>query len=221
VEDPIRRRLLVRRGAEAFALEETVLLEALGRKGGPRPRAGKAPSGTEAPVVEQAPGDPAGSKLPAVQPGEPGWIAPDPAESELAARVLTEDAALAEAVAQGGIDCFRHEGLRALLAPWIAESRIPLYQELQDLLTESGLARAVLYDHPVSEASQSPEASRRGARDLIERLEERRIRASIQELDRAIRQAERSHDEGSLGRLVVERRDLASKLHSRSHPAVS
>jgi uncharacterized membrane protein (DUF106 family) len=64
------------------------------------------------------------------------------------------------------------------------------------------------------------EASRKAARALIERLEERRIRASIQDLDRAIRQAERSHDEGSLTRLVTERRDMASKLHSRVHPAV-
>ena len=221
VDDPIRRRLLVRRGAEAFALEETVLLEALGRTREPgrsQKRAETAPSAAEAVAAAPAAGDRAGLRPP--EPGEPGWIAPDPAESELAARVLTEDAALAEAAAQGGVDCFRHQGLRALLAPWMAEARIPLYQELQDLLAESGLARAILYDHPVSEASQSPEASRRGARALIERLEERRIRASIQELDRAIRQAERSHDEGSLGRLVAERRDLASKLHSRSHPAV-
>ncbi|MGE5179728.1 MAG: DNA primase [Bacteroidota bacterium] len=232
VEDPIRRRLLVRRGAEAFALEETVLLEALGRKrepGRPGSRGAKGASAAAAGAETTAPGEPSGPSGPpadagmpavAAAPGEPGWIAPDPAESELAARVLTEDAALGEAVAQGGVDCFRHQGLRALLAPWIAEARVPLYQELQDLLAESGLARAILYDHPVSEASQSPEASRRGARALIERLEERRIRASIQELDRAIRQAERSHDEGSLGRLVAERRDLASKLHSRSHPAV-
>lgn len=219
VEDPIRRRLLVRRGAEAFALEESVLLEALGRKReGARPGSRLRKAAAEAPEGVAAATAAAGAA--AAAPGEPGWIAPDPVESELAARVLTEDGALAEAVERGGIDCFRHDGIRALLAPWLEERRVPLFGELRDLMTESGLARAILSDHPVSEESETVEASRRGARALIERLEERRIRASIQALDRAIRQAERSHDEGSLGRLVAERRDLASKLHSRSHPAV-
>jgi hypothetical protein len=88
-------------------------------------------------------------------------------------------------------------------------------------MNESGLARMVLTAHPLPEETLSDSDSRREARALIERLEERRLRGSIQDLDRAIRQAEQSRDEGSLGRLVAERRDLASKLHSRSHPAVS
>jgi hypothetical protein len=141
-------------------------------------------------------------------------------ESELAARVLTEDGALAEVLENGGESCFRHPGLRRAIQPWLGEGRVPLFGELQDLMSASPMARAVLTDHPVPEESQTLEASRKAARALIERLEERRIRASIQDLDRAIRQAERSHDEGSLTRLVTERRDMASKLHSRVHPAV-
>jgi len=232
VEDPIRRRLLVRRGAEAFSLEEDVLLEALERRGqkgpkkalaaqsagaGPTTAAGPLPR-TGAVAAAEAPGQAPGDPIPG--PGEPGWIAPDPVESELAARVLTEDGAVGETAARGGVTCFRHAGIRALLEPWLAEARIPNNPELRDLMDGSGLARAILADHPVPEESLSDAESRRGARALIERLEERRIRASIQDLDRAIRQAERSQDEGSLGRLVAERRDLASKLHSRSHPAV-
>lgn len=230
VEDPIRRRLLVRRGAEAFSMEEQVLLEALERKGGREraPRKSVAAAAAPAPTPTQAerPAPSAGEAQGAASgalaaPGEPGWIAPDPVESELAALVLTEEGALAEVVDQGGANCFRHEGLRALVGPWLAENRIPTKQESADLMNESGLARMVLTVHPDPEELLSDLESRRGARALIERLEERRIRGSIQDLDRAIRQAEQSRDEGSLGRLVAERRDLASKLHSRSQPAVS
>jgi DNA primase len=227
-EDPIRRRLLVRRGAEAFSLEEQVLLEALDRKGGRERTPRKAPAEpaiapenaakAATPALEGPEGPPAGSPA---APGEPGWIAPDPVESELAALVLTEEGALAEVADQGGADCFRHEGLRALLHPWLAEARVPGKLEVGDLMNESGLARMVLTAHPLPEETLSDSDSRREARALIERLEERRLRGSIQDLDRAIRQAEQSRDEGSLGRLVAERRDLASKLHSRSHPAVS
>jgi DNA primase len=223
-EDPIRRRMLVRRGAEAFALEEKVLLEALERKGGRAPRKAAAPAPAPDPGAKAgtATAEPAGA--PAAGPGEPGWIAPDPVESELAALVLTEEGALGEVVAKGGADCFRHQGLRDLLDAWLAEVRVPGELELLDLMNASGLARAVLTGHPKPEEPLTDSESRRGARALIERLEERRIRASIQDLDRAIRQAERSHDAkdlGLLGSLVAERRDLASKLHSRSHPAVS
>jgi len=229
VEDPIRRRLLVRRGAEAFSMEEQVLLEALERKGG-RERARKAaPAAAAPPTGSPAEAAPAAAPTDAkgttsgtlAAPGEPGWIAPDPVESELAALALTEEGAQAEIVDQGGVDCFRHEGLRVLIRPWLAENRIPTKQESTDLMNESGLARMVLTVHPEPEEPLSDSDSRRGARALIERLEERRIRGSIQDLDRAIRQAEQSRDEGSLGRLVAERRDLASKLHSRSQPAVS
>lgn len=225
-EDPIRRRMLVRRGAEAFALEEKVLLEALERKGGraPKKAAATAPAPDPGAKAGTASAEPPEAGAPAAGPGEPGWIAPDPVESELAALVLTEEGALGEVVAKGGADCFRHQGLRDLLDAWLAEVRVPGELELLDLMNASGLARAVLTGHPKPEEPLTDSESRRGARALIERLEERRIRASIQDLDRAIRQAERSHDAkdlGLLGSLVAERRDLASKLHSRSHPAVS
>jgi uncharacterized membrane protein (DUF106 family) len=82
------------------------------------------------------------------------------------------------------------------------------------------LTRELLYEH-FPEPGKTPEVSRREARDLIQRLEERRLKAGIQALDQAIREAERSRDEGSLGRLIAERRDLASKLHTRSsQPAI-
>jgi DNA primase len=224
VEDPVRRRLMVRRGAEAFGLEETVFLEALGKKrrragaargAGPdlSPKEGAAPAG--APAVVRAPDAASGDDA-----TQGGGLPPDPVESELAARALTEDGALAEVLELGGVDCFHHEGLQRLLGGWLNENRVPMPEELKRLMAENGLARAILADHEADEG-MTYESSRRGARALVERLEERRIRASIQALDRAIRQAERSRDEGSLDRLVAERRDLASKLHSRNHTAVT
>jgi DNA primase len=231
-EDPIRRRFLIRRGAEAFGLEESVLLEALEKRRAGRPGAGAGASGrsdspaaarkgSEAPATPGTEAGSTGTAAPASDtPGGIDATPPDPVESELAARVLTEDGALAEVQDHGGESCFKHLGLRRAIQPWLTEGRVPLFGELQDLMSASSLARAVLADHPVPEESQTLEASRKAARALIERLEERRIRASIQDLDRAIRQAERSRDEGSLSRLVAERRDLSSKLHSRVHPAV-
>ena len=124
-----------------------------------------------------------------------------------------------ELVAQGGALCLKSEALRALLAPWISSGGPPLADELNQLLLESPLARSLLAERP-HEGGKTLELSRREARDLILRLEERRLRASIQELDRAIREAERGQDESSLGRLIAERRDLASKLHARSHSAI-
>ncbi len=224
VDDPIRRRLLVRRGAEAFGLEEQVFLEALGKR-----KVGGATAAVRQ-AVEAPPGAQVGAATetrtaddtPASESDGGGFSSPpDPVESDLAARVLTEDGALAEVADRGGDTCFRHEGLRELVRPWLLEGRIPLYGELRDLMSASALARAVLADHPISEESETTEASRRGARVLIERLEERRIRAQLRDIDRDIHSAERSHDEGSLGRLIAERRDLAIRLHSRNHPAVS
>ena len=88
------------------------------------------------------------------------------------------------------------------------------------LESQSPLIRELLYDL-FPEPGKSIESSRREARDLIQRLEERRLKAGIQALDQAIREAERGQDEGSLERLIAERRDLASKLHRRSsHPAI-
>ncbi|MGH9389422.1 MAG: hypothetical protein ACRD1Z_07385, partial [Vicinamibacteria bacterium] len=144
----------------------------------------------------------------------------DPVERELAGRVLTEEGAFTEVVAQGGAICFRSEHIQGLLKPWFGEGRGPREDEIQDLLVRSPLARALLAELP-PEPGRTVEASRREARNLIRRLEERRLKASIQTLDQAIREAERSRDEGSLGRLIAERRDLASKLHTRSnHPAI-
>ncbi|HEX7078031.1 MAG TPA: DNA primase [Candidatus Eisenbacteria bacterium] len=226
IEDPIRRRLMVRRGAEAFGIEESVFLEALGKRRAPG-KAGAARGGASAAPRGEGPSRPGrapggdGAPGAASEATRSAMAPPDPAESELAARVLTEDGALAEVLELGGVECFHHEGLQELLKPWLDERRIPMPDELRGLLADNGLARAVLADHPVEEG-MTFESSRRGARTLVERLEERRIRASIQVLDQAIRQAERSQDEGSLGRLVAERRDLASKLHnSRNHPAVT
>ena len=92
-------------------------------------------------------------------------------------------------------------------------------EELNALLRENALVRAIVAELP-HDPGKTLETSRREARDLILRLEERRLRASLQALDQAIRDAERSRDEGSLGRLIAERRDLASKLHTRSHSAI-
>ena len=225
VEDPIRRRMLVRRGGEAFGLEEQVFLDALARRGGRRsdsarsaadgPRDRVARADVKAERSGAAPGAGAGAAPDAAQ----APIPVDPVEAELAARVLTEDGALTEVTDAGGLDCFRNEEVQAVLRPWLLENRIPLPDELRRLTEESAAARGILAGHPV-EKEQTLELSRRAARGLVQRLEERRIRALLQALDQAIRQAERSRDENSLGRLLAERRDLASKLHSKNHPAV-
>jgi len=226
VEDPIRRRLLVRRGAEAFGLEEQVLLEALTRRRTPgRGDAVRTAGGTgrtpaqRGPALNPAPADTSPESSAPAAAGPPETVAPvDPVEAELAARVLTEDGALSEVAGLGGLSCFRNEEVRTVLRPWLSESRIPLPDELRRLMEESTAARGILAGHPV-ERDQTLELSRRAARGLVKRLEERRIRALLQALDQAIRQAERSRDEDSLGRLLAERRDLASKLHSTNHPA--
>jgi DNA primase len=236
MEDPIRRRLLVRRGAEAFGLEESVFLEALTKRRGPVRTAAlrdSGPAGSRGDGVGDAASparsdrstgatEPSGPEPPGPgSQGRSGATSLDPVEAELAARVLTEDGALAEVQDLGGLDCFLNEEIHALLKPWVGENRIPMPDELRHLMAESAMARAILAEHPLPDEGQTFELSRRGARGLIERLEERRIRASLRVLDQAIRQAERSHDEESLDRLLAERRDLASKLHSRDHSAVT
>ncbi len=224
VEDPIRRRMLIRRGAVAFGLEESVLLEALAKRRGPRRPAAR-PGGSGPRVSGTAPstGATPGTEL---QAGSAGTALPgerledlDPIERELAARCLTEEGAVAEVAARGGVSCFHAKVLQALLGPWIGMARAPLPEEVRALTEMEPLARALLAEHPVEEEGRTDEMSRRGARELLVRLDERRLRATLQELDRAIRLAESSHDSGSLDRLVAERRDLASKLHSRNHPA--
>ena len=217
IEDPIRRRLLLRRGAEVFGLEEAVLMEAV--QGG---SGGRGKKGSKARPVAPPPSPVGASASAGAAPPTEGAISlpADPIEQELAGRVLTEEGAFAEVVDQGGAICFRSEPLRDLLNPWFGEGRAPLQDELRDLLAQSPLTRSLLAELP-QEAGRTVETSRKEARDLIQRLEERRLKASIQVLDQAIREAERSRDEGSLGRLIAERRDLASKLHTRSsHSAI-
>ncbi|HXL14711.1 MAG TPA: hypothetical protein VN972_01385, partial [Methylomirabilota bacterium] len=229
VEDPIRRRLLLRRGAEVFGLEESVLLEAAQDRGRGRKPAGKPPAGSAASVGTRTPAagtaQASGAQVPQTagvgsQASEAEPSPTDPVERELAGRVLTEEGALTEVAAEGGAICFRNGPLRRLLEPWLGQGRPPREDELRLLEAESPLIRELLYDL-FPEPGKSIEVSRREARDLIQRLEERRLKASIQALDQAIREAERSRDEGSLGRLIAERRDLASKLHTRSsQPAI-
>jgi len=216
IDDPIRRRLLLRRGAEVFGLEEAVLMEAVQRRSGGR---GKGPKPRrEAPLPGYA-GAPASAGVASPADGAAS-VPADPIERELAGRVLTEEGAFAEVFDQGGAICFRSESLRDLLNPWFGETRLPRQDELRELLSGSPLTRSLLAELP-HEPGRTVEESRREARDLIQRLEERRLKASIQVLDQAIREAERSRDEGSLGRLIAERRDLASKLHMRSgHSAI-
>jgi hypothetical protein len=133
---------------------------------------------------------------------------------------LTEEGAVLEVAAAGGATSFRNKALQGLLRSWLEMARAPLPEELRALTDLEPLARALLAEQPLEEG-RTDEMSRRGARELLARLEERRLKASIQELDRAIRRAEGEQDLGSLDRLVAERRDLASKLHSRNHPAAS
>lgn len=249
VEDPIRRRLMTRRGAAAFGIEEDVLLDAVSRKGGaasrrpavapaagagaPTPRPGSVPGGGAArtPVA----GAPAGSPRSEADAGQTGDLpadepfdALDPVERELAARCLLEDGAILEVVGSGGANCFRSRTLRAMLQDWLTMGRAPLPEELKALESMDSTARGLLAES-VSEEGRTDEMARRGARDLLTRLEERRLRAEKAALDRSIRDAERAGNEGLRDRLVVERTELASKLHSRNpidsqgrnHPAAS
>ncbi len=222
--DPIRRQFLLRRGAEVFRLEETVLVEALrgtvraggARGGGTGGAARPAGSGQGARGRVQADTPALGAG-----PADSGVAteALDPIERELACRVLTEQGALAELAERGGLAWLRHEGLRALLGPWLDAERPPFEGELRVLAQESALVRAILSEHGKL-SGRTHDVERREARELMDRLEDRRLKASIQALDQAIRDAERSRDGDSLDRLVAERRDLASKLHGRSHSAI-
>ena len=235
IEDPIRRRLLLRRGADVFGLEEAVFLEAVQGRGRKPSRtrpgmaaqeqgggAGQAGSGHAGAHTGPASTESAGAgTVAAASQVDPARL--DPVERELAGRALTEEGAFTEVVAQGGAICFREAPLQGLLERWFEEGRGPREDELRDLMAEDTLARALLTELP-PEQGRTLEASRREAKDLIRRLEERRLKAGIQVLDQAIREAERSHDERSLGRLIAERRDLASKLHTTNtpsnHPAI-
>ena len=229
VDDPIRRRLMLRRGSAAFGIEEEVLLEALSkRRGSRRPPGGGRGSDLAGASLPRTAAAASGAASPPGTGSEPGSQPRaqesaevlDPIEKELAARCLTEEGAIAEVVASGGVNCFRSSTLQALLRSWLQMARAPLPDEIRALTDMEPVARALLAEHGVEEG-RTDEMSRRGAHELLQRLGERRLRASIHELDQAIRQAERARDSGSLDRLVAERRDLASKLHGSSHPAAS
>jgi DNA primase len=247
VEDPIRRRLMTRRGAAAFGIEEEVLLEALTRKGGAparRQAAATRPAGA-APGVDRggSPGAPSGSQVPArgdrgteegavrearAEPEAERFDSLDPVERELAARCLREDGAILEVISTGGANCFRSRTLRALLQDWLTMGRAPLPEELKALESMDSTARGLLAESTFEEG-RTDEMARRGARDLLARITERRLRAMKADLDRAIREAERAGNEPLRDRLVAERTELASKLHSRNpidsqgrnHPAAS
>jgi DNA primase len=219
VGDPIRRQFLLRRGADVFRMDESLLLEAV--RGTRRAPSAGGPARTSA-AARPAPaaGDTArsersGGPAPRADAGEPV----DPVERELACRALTEEGALAEVAERGGVGWFRNEGVRTLLEPWIRAGRAPYEDELRLLAQESALTRELLSEH-AKLPGRTHELERREARELMERLEDRRLKESIRALDQAIRDAEVRRDEGSLGRLTAERRDLASKLHTRTHPAI-
>jgi len=221
VEDPIRRRLLLRRGADVFGLEESVLIEAVQGKG--RVRSGRAGSGKTRAATAGAPetiaptgGAGAGA---AGRASERESTPADPVERELAGRVLTEEGALAEVVAQGGSNCFRSSSLRDLLEPWLNQARPPREEELRELEEGQALVRELLAELP-PEPGRTIEASRREASGLIQRLEERRLRTEREALKRAIQQAERGGDKELLERLTAEWRDLASKLYTRTQHAI-
>ena len=245
VEDPIRRRLMTRRGAAAFGIEEDVLLEAVSRKGGsgarrsnqPRSGAGASsgPSAGGGAGSPPTPGTPMAGRPAAGEPvsgaGVPeseDFSTLDPVERELAARCLLEDGAILEVVSRGGAKCFRSRSLRALLQDWLTMGRAPLPEELKALESMDATARGLLAE-TTAEDGRTDDMARRGARELLDRILERRLRAAKADLDRAIRDAERSGDEALRDRLVAERTELASKLHSRNpmdsqgrnHPAAS
>lgn len=217
VRDPIRRQFLLRRGADVFRMDESLLLEAVrGTRRAPSP-GGSAPAPTAARAGRSAAPAPRapGGAAPAPDAGEPL----DPVERELACRALTEEGALAEVAERGGVGWFRHERVKTLLEPWIRAGRAPYEDELRLLAQESALTRELLSEH-AKLPGRTHELERREARELMDRLEDRRLKESIRALDQAIRDAEVRRDEGSLGRLTAERRDLASKLHTRTHPAI-
>jgi hypothetical protein len=152
----------------------------------------------------------------------------DPVERELAARCLLEDGAILEVTGSGGVNCFRSSTLRALLHDWFTMGRAPLPEELKALESLDPTARGLLAES-ITGSGRTDEMARRGARELLQRLEDRRLRAAKADLDRAIRDAERARNEPLRDRLVAERTELASKLHSRNpidsqgrnHPAAS
>lgn len=227
---------MTRRGAAAFGIEEDVLLEAVSRKGSRGPRRPAAGSGREAggaPARPSAGGSTGSagagaSPVPTPAPQTESFDVLDPVERELAARCLLEDGAILEVISSGGANCFGSRTLRALLQDWLTMGRAPLPEELKALESLDPTARGLLAE-ATFEDGRTDEMARRGARDLLARITERRLRAAKADLDRLIRDAERSGNEALRDRLVAERTELASKLHSRhpmdsqgrNHPAAS
>jgi DNA primase len=214
IEDPIRRRLLLRRGAEAFGLEESVLLEAVQGKGKVRSKGSAGSGKPEAAPIAASGG--AGTGPPA---SEQESTPADPVERELAGRVLTEEGALAEVMAHGGSNCFRSSSLRDLLEPWLGQARPPREEELRELWAERPLVRELLAEL-APEPGRTLDTSRREALGLIQRLGERRLKTEREALKQAIQQAERGGDKELLERLTAEWRDLASKLYTQTQHAI-
>jgi DNA primase len=231
VEDPIRRRFLLRRGADVFGLEETVLLEAVQGRG--KGKRGARAGGLPAPAPSEGKeGAQAGEKSvtgsgAAAVPGasEALPVPSDPIERELAGRALTEEGAFREVIAQGGATCFRSQALQELLRPWIEEGRGPHDDELRALMSESSLARALIAEL-FPDPEKAIDASRREARELVYRLEERWLRQRKREVHEELIRAERSGDDPTRARLSAEwddvnakLSDLASKLETRRSQA--
>jgi len=222
VQDPIRRRLLLRRGSDVFGLEESVLIEAVQGKGRGR-RVMAKPAGVAPAAVPAAPSGAAPETGSGASEEESSPT--DPVERELAGRVLTEEGALAELIAQGGVICFQHGGLRQLLQPWIEEGHPPRDEELERMMAQSPLTRALLTELFL-EPGKAVEVSRREARDLILRLEERRLRARRHEVRERLMTAEKNGDDPLRATLSAEwddvnakLRELASKLETKRSQA--
>ena len=174
VEDPIRRRLLVRRGAEAFSVGGTSH-SSHGAQRGPKAahevRTVEPPPPAASPAPERADAQSAGSRSSqSAGPGEPVDRSRS-VESNWQHGFRQEDQALGEAAAHGGVDCFGTRGSGPCSSRgWLV--RVPNYRELRDLMSESGLARAVLFTRPSRSRSRRLPKPRAGRRALIERLEE-------------------------------------------------
>ena len=231
VEDPIRRRLLLRRGADVFGLEETVLLEAVQGRGkgkrSARARASAAPApsaGKESPAAGEKSVE-GGEAAAAPGASEALPVPSDPIERELAGRALTEEGAFQEVITQGGATCFRSAALQELLRPWFEEGRGPRDEELRELMTQSSLTRGLIAEL-FPDPEKAVDTSRREARELVYRIQERRLRQRKREVHEELILAQRSGDDPTLARLSAEwddvnakLNDLASKLEMRRSQA--
>jgi len=231
IEDPIRRRLILRRGADVFGLEEAVLLEAVQGRGrgkkGAKTQALVTPGPVAGPVSETT-GEKSvdGGRAAGVSGASEATTAPsDPVERELAGRVLTEEGAFLEVVAQGGATCFNSTALQELLRPWFDMGRRPLDEELRELMAQSALTR-VLIAELFPDPEKALEASRREARELVYRLEERRLRVRRQEIREELIRAEQEGDDplraglsAEWDRINAKLSDLASKVDMRRSQA--